>query len=141
VELGDLAIIFQDVDPWGGLRFRLFSEFEGTEFVRGEVSSPGSGGAVGIRTSYSVWIRSQFHMLLTPRPARARVYVKPCITRANMSYPLGYATVNGDLFNLLPGPVSFLLAVSMSRRGGRADRDALNTTFPKHRSRMGKAHG
>ena len=43
--------------------------------------------------------------------------------------PLGYATVNGDLFNLPAGPVSFALGGEYDAPRWTRDRDALNTTF------------
>ena len=53
----------------------------------------------------------------------------PCITTGEYELPIGYVTINGDLFNLPAGPVSFASAVSMTRRGWTRDRDSLNTTF------------
>jgi len=51
-----------------------------------------------------------------------------------MSWPIGYATVNGDLFKLPARGLSrLLLAVSMTPpKVGRALATPLNTTFSKH---------
>ena len=43
--------------------------------------------------------------------------------------PLGYLTINGDLFNLPAGPVSFALGVEYHGERWRTDPDSLNTTF------------
>jgi outer membrane receptor protein involved in Fe transport len=43
--------------------------------------------------------------------------------------PIGYATVNGDLFNLPAGPVSFAIGGEYDAPRWTRDRDSLNTTF------------
>ena len=43
--------------------------------------------------------------------------------------PIGYATINGDLFNLPAGPVSFALGGEYDAPRWTLDRDSLNTTF------------
>ncbi len=43
--------------------------------------------------------------------------------------PLGYATINGDLFNLPAGPVSFAIGGEYHGESGTRERDSLNTTF------------
>ncbi len=43
--------------------------------------------------------------------------------------PLGYATINGNLFNLPAGPVSFALGLEYRGERWRDNPDALNTTF------------
>jgi outer membrane receptor protein involved in Fe transport len=48
---------------------------------------------------------------------------------ATFELPLGYATVNGDLFSLPAGPVSFALGVEYRGERWRDDPDSLNTTF------------
>ena len=62
------------------------------------------------------------------RAARSRVYVN-LQNSGQFELPLGYATINGDLFNLPAGPVSF--AIGGEYRGERMtrDRDPLNSTF------------
>ena len=45
-------------------------------------------------------------------------------------WPLGYATVNGNLFNLPAGPVSFAIGGEYRREERvRIDRDSINNTF------------
>jgi iron complex outermembrane receptor protein len=48
---------------------------------------------------------------------------------AAFELPLGYATINGDLFNLPAGPVSFALGLEYRGERWRDDPDPLNTTF------------
>src|SRR5207244_7408378 len=62
------------------------------------------------------------------KAARSTVYVSLQNT-GEFELPLGYATINGDLFNLPAGPVSF--AIGGVYRGERMtrDRDPLNQTF------------
>src|SRR5207249_3588529 len=43
--------------------------------------------------------------------------------------PIGYATVNGDLFNLPAGPISFAIGGEYDAPRWTRDRDSLNTTF------------
>ena len=67
-------------------------------------------------------------MARNTRAARSRVYITLQNT-GEFELPLGYATINGDLFNLPAGPVSF--AIGGEYRGERMtrNRDALNETF------------
>src|ERR1044071_278883 len=62
------------------------------------------------------------------KAARGRVYVTLQNT-GEFELPLGYAMINGDLFKLPAGPVSF--AIGGEYRGERMtrDRDPLNNTF------------
>ena len=47
--------------------------------------------------------------------------------------PIGYLTINGDLFNLPAGPVSFAIGGEYDAPRWTLDRDTLNTTFQSHR--------
>src|SRR5207244_9001941 len=60
--------------------------------------------------------------------ARARVYVTLHNSGA-YELPVGYATINGDLFNLPAGPVSFAIGGEYDAPRFDRDRDALNNTF------------
>ena len=60
--------------------------------------------------------------------ARARVYVTLHDT-AQFELPLGYLRLNGDMFNLPAGPVSFALGGEYHGERFRDDPDSLNTTF------------
>jgi len=60
--------------------------------------------------------------------AISRVYVT-LHHSATFELPLGYATINGDLFNLPAGPVSFALGLEYRGERWGDDPDSLNTTF------------
>jgi iron complex outermembrane receptor protein len=60
--------------------------------------------------------------------ARQRVYVTLHVS-SQFELPLGYFSLNGDLFNLPAGPVSFALGLEYHGERWRTDPDSLNTTF------------
>src|SRR5213075_2678937 len=60
--------------------------------------------------------------------ARQRVYVT-LHNSGEYELPIGYATFNGDLFNLPAGPVSFAIGGEYDAPRFTRDRDALNNTF------------
>src|SRR5207302_298286 len=60
--------------------------------------------------------------------ARSRVYVTLHST-AIFELPLSYFTVNGDLFNLPTGPVSFAAGVEYHGERWRNNPDSENTSF------------
>ena len=60
--------------------------------------------------------------------AISRVYVT-LHHSAVFELPLGYATINGDLFDLPAGPVSFALGLEYRGERWRDDPDSLNMTF------------
>lgn len=60
--------------------------------------------------------------------AISRVYVT-LHTSGVFELPLGYFTINGDLFNLPAGPVSFALGLDYRGERWRSDPDSENTTF------------
>jgi iron complex outermembrane receptor protein len=62
------------------------------------------------------------------RAARARVYIELNNTGV-FEWPLGYATVNGNLFNLPAGPVSFAIGGEYHGERVRIDRDSISNTF------------
>jgi iron complex outermembrane receptor protein len=124
-EMGEFGDYFKTWNWEMGFRY---ARNEGSDESLGEVSQPGLRDA-----------------LLDPNPATAfnpflgffgrntnaaisRVYVNLHNT-ATFELPLAYATINGDLFNLPAGPVSF--AIGGEYHGERWTRrpDSLNTTF------------
>ena len=62
------------------------------------------------------------------KAAISRVYVT-LHQSGEFELPLGYFTINGDLFNLPAGPVSFAVGVEYRGERWRNDPDSLNTTF------------
>src|SRR5437667_800209 len=76
-------------------------------------------------TSFDPFLNFTAH---NTRAARSTVYVN-LQNSGQFELPLGYVTINGNLFNLPAGPVSF--AIGDEYRGERMtrDRDSLNNTF------------
>ena len=110
-----------------GSGFPLFPE-RGAGFVDWRVSQPGLRDALldtNPATAFDPFLNFTAH---NTRAARSRVYVN-LQNSGQFELPLGYATINGDLFNLPAGPVSF--AIGGEYRGERwtRDRDALTSTF------------
>ena len=62
------------------------------------------------------------------KAAISRVYVTSHQS-GEFELPLGYFTLNGDLFNLPAGPVSFAVGVEYRGERWRNDPDALSATF------------
>ena len=60
--------------------------------------------------------------------ARRAVYVT-LHNSGEYELPIGYATINGDMFNLPAGPVSFAIGGQYDAPRFSRDRDALNNTF------------
>ncbi|MFL6599175.1 MAG: TonB-dependent receptor plug domain-containing protein [Chthoniobacterales bacterium] len=61
--------------------------------------------------------------------AISRVYVNDQHQSGEFELPLGYFTINGDLFNLPAGPVSFATGVEYRFERWRNDPDAFSATF------------
>ena len=105
-----------------------YSRNEGQDLSIGEVSQPGLRDALldtNPATAFNPFLGLLGH---NSKAARSRVYVT-LQNSGEFELPLGYATINGDLFNLPAGPVSF--AIGGEYRGERMtrDRDPLNNTF------------
>ena len=71
-----------------------------------------------------------FHGFLghNSKAARSGVYVTLQNT-GEFELPLGYASINGDLFSLPAGPVSFAIGGEYRAERMTRNRDALNQTF------------
>ncbi|PYJ17483.1 MAG: hypothetical protein DME94_03395, partial [Verrucomicrobia bacterium] len=124
-EMGWIADFFKTWSWETGFRW---SRSEGQELSVGEVSQPGLRQALldtDPATAFDPFMNISSH---NTRAARSQVYVNLHNT-ATYELPLYYATINGDLFNLPAGPVSF--AVGGEYHGDRWDRepDSLNITF------------
>ncbi|HMJ21960.1 MAG TPA: TonB-dependent receptor, partial [Terriglobales bacterium] len=105
-----------------------YSRNEGQDLSIGEVSQPGLRDALldtNPATAFNPFLGLLGH---NSKAARSRVYVT-LQNSGEFELPLGYATINGDLFNLPAGPVSF--AIGGEYRGERwtRDRDPLTSTF------------
>ena len=109
------------------LSFR-YSRDEGQQLSVGEASQPGLREALldtNPATAFDPFLNLTAH---NTRAARARVYVN-LHNSGEYELPIGYATINGDLFKLPAGPVSFALGGEYDAPRWTRTRDSLNTTF------------
>jgi iron complex outermembrane recepter protein len=105
-----------------------YSRNEGQNLSVGEASQPGLREALldtDPATAFDPFLNFTAH---NTAAARSRVYVT-LHNSGEYELPLGYATINGDLFNLPAGPVSFALGGEYDAPRWTRDRDVLNTTF------------
>src|SRR5262245_26002606 len=124
-EMGWIADYFKTWNWEMGFRY---DRNEGKNLSVGDVSQPGLRDALldsDPATAFDPFIGFFGHQ---SRAARSRVYITLQNT-GTFELPLGYLTINGDLFNLPAGPVS--VAVGGEYYGERLDRtrDPLNNTF------------
>ena len=124
-EMGEFGHYFKTWNWELGFRY---SRNEGQDLAVGEASQPGLREALldtNPATAFDPFLNFTAH---NTKAARQRVYVT-LHNSGEYELPIGYATVNGDLFNLPAGAVSF--AIGGEYRGERwtRDRDVLNTTF------------
>src|SRR6266478_2843968 len=124
-EMGEFGDYFKTWNWEAGFRY---SRNEGQHLSIGDVSQPGLRDALldtNPATAFDPFLNFTAH---NTRAARSRVYVN-LQNSGQFELPLGYATINGELFNLPAGPVSF--AIGGEYRGERwtRDRDPLTSTF------------
>jgi iron complex outermembrane recepter protein len=124
-EMGEFGRYFKTWNWEMGFRY---SRNEGEDLSVGEASQPGLREALldtNPATAFDPFLNFTAH---NTAAAKSRVYVT-LHNSGEYELPIGYVTLNGDLFNLPAGPVSF--AVGGEYRGERwtRDRDPLNTTF------------
>ncbi len=124
-EMGEFGDYFKTWNWETGFRY---SRNEGQDLSIGEVSQPGLRDALlntDPATAFDAFLNSNANNTKT---ARAGVYVT-LHNSGEDELVLGYGTLNGDLFKIPAGPVSF--AVGPQYYGDRftRDRDALNNTF------------
>src|SRR6266513_2851839 len=124
-EMGEFGDYFKTWNWETGFRY---ARNEASDVAIGNVSQPGLRDALLDTNPATAFNPFGGTFSMNSNAARNRVYVT-LHTTATFEQPLGYATINGDLFNLPAGPVSF--AVGGEYRGERWDRkpDSLNTTF------------
>jgi iron complex outermembrane recepter protein len=124
-EMGEFADYFKTWNWEIGFRY---SRNEGEDLSVGEVSQPGLRQALLDTDPATAFNPFLGFLGRNSRAAKSRVYVNLQNT-GEFELPLGYATINGDLFNLAAGPVSF--AIGGEYRGERItrNRDPLNQTF------------
>ena len=124
-EMGEFGDYFKTWNWETGFRY---ARNEGSQVALGNVSQPGLRDALLDTNPATAFNPFGGFFSINSNAARNRVYVNLHST-ATFELPLAYATINGDLFNLPGGPVSF--AVGGEYHGERWDLkpDSLNTTF------------
>jgi iron complex outermembrane recepter protein len=124
-EMGEFGDYFK---TWNWeLSFR-YSRNEGQDLSIDEVSQPGLRDALldtDPATAFNPFLGINGH---NSNRARQAVYVT-LHNSGEYELPIGYATINGDLFNLPAGPVSFAIGGEYDAPRFTRDRDALNNTF------------
>src|SRR5438876_1424691 len=124
-EMGEFGDYFKTWNWETGFRY---SRNEGQNLSVGEVSEPGLREALldtDPATAFDPFLNFNAH---NTKAARSRVYVT-LHNSGEYELPIGYATINGDLFNRPAGPVSFALGSEYDAPRWTRDRDPLNTTF------------
>jgi iron complex outermembrane recepter protein len=124
-EMGEFGDYFKTWNWETGFRY---ARNEGLDLSVGEVSQPGLRDALRDTNPATAFNPFGGFFGRNTNAAINRVYVNLHNT-ATFELPLAYATINGDLFNLPAGSVSF--AIGGEYHGERWDRkpDSLNTTF------------
>jgi iron complex outermembrane recepter protein len=126
-ELGEFGDYFKTWNWELGFRY---SRDEAINLSQGVVSAPGLREALldtNPATAFNPFLNFQGVNQQTAA-ARARVYVTLHDT-AQFETPMGYFNLNGDLFNLPAGPVSFALGAEYRGERYENNPDSLNTTF------------
>jgi iron complex outermembrane receptor protein len=124
-EMGEFGEYFKTWNWELGFRY---SRNEGQDLSVGGASQPGLRDALldtNPATAFDPFLNFSAH---NTKAARSRVYVT-LHNSGEYELPIGYATINGDLFSLPAGPVSFALGSEYDAPRWTRDRDALNTTF------------
>src|SRR5205814_6763428 len=124
-EMGEFADYLKTWNWELGFRY---SRNEGQDLSIGEVSQPGLRQALldtDPASAFDPFLNFNGH---NTGLARQQVYVT-LHNSGEFELPIGYATINGDLFNLPAGPVSFAIGGEYDAPRFTRDRDALNNTF------------
>jgi iron complex outermembrane recepter protein len=134
-EMGEFGDYFKSWNWELGFRY---SRNEGKDLSVGEASQPGLREALldtNPATAFDPFLNLTAH---NTAAARARIYVN-LHNSGEYELPIGYVTVNGHLFNLPAGPVSFAVGGEYDAPRWTRDRDALNTTFQSIGSEDGES--
>jgi iron complex outermembrane recepter protein len=124
-EMGEFGDYFKTWNWELGFRY---SRNEGQDLSVGEVSQPGLRDALLETDPATAFNPFGGFFRQNTAPARQRVYVT-LHNSGEYELPIGYATINGDLFKLPAGPVSFAIGGEYDAPRFTRDRDALNATF------------
>src|SRR5438477_4861948 len=124
-EMGEFGDYFKTWNWEAGFRY---TRNEGKDISVGEVSQPGLRDALvdtNPATAFDPFLNFHAH---NTNAARARVYVDLQNTGV-FEMPIAYANINGDLFNLPAGPLSFAIGGEYDAPRFTRTRDPLNATF------------
>ena len=124
-EMGEFGDYFKTWNWEMGFRY---SRNKGEDLSTGEVSEPGLRDALldtDRATAFDPFLNSNAH---NTKAARQRVYVT-LHNSGEYELPIGYATVNSDLFNFPAGPVSFAFGGEYDAARWALDRDPLIQRF------------
>src|SRR5205085_9225797 len=124
-QLGEFGDYLKTWNWEAGFRY---SRNEGQDISVGEVSAPGLVSALLDTNPATAFNPFLGFFGENSAAARSRVYVN-LHNSGEFELPLYYGTLNGDLFNLPAGPVSFALGGEYHGERFTRDRDALNNTF------------
>ncbi|MGC1323897.1 MAG: TonB-dependent receptor [Candidatus Udaeobacter sp.] len=124
-EMGEFGDYFRTWNWQLGFRY---SRNDGQDLSAGAVSQSGLRNALldtDPATAFDPFLGINGH---NSKQAMQAVYVT-LHNSGEYELPMGYATINGDLFNLPAGPVSFAIGGEYDAPRFTRDRDALNNTF------------
>jgi outer membrane receptor protein involved in Fe transport len=124
-EMGEFGDYFKTWNWEMGFRY---SRNEGQALAIGNVSQPGLRDALLDTDPHTAFNPFGGFFRQNTGAARQRVYVT-LHDSGEYELPIGYATINGDLFKLPAGPVSFAIGGEYDAPRFTRDRDALSTTF------------
>ncbi len=124
-EMGEFGDYFKTWNWEMGFRY---SRNEGQDLSVGEVSQPGLRDALFDTDPHTAFNPFGGFFRQNTAAARQRVYVT-LHNSGEYELPIYYATINGDLFSLPAGPVSFAIGGEYDAPRFTRDRDALNNTF------------
>jgi iron complex outermembrane receptor protein len=125
---GEMAEFGDYFKSWNWETGFRYSRNDGQDLSAGEASQLGLREALldtNPATAFDPFLNFNAH---NTAAARSRVYVT-LHNSGEYELPIGYVTVNGDLFNLPAGPVSFAIGGEYDAPRWTRDRDSLNTTF------------
>jgi len=124
-EMGEFGDYFKTWNWELGFRY---SRNEGQNLSVGEASQPGLREALldtNPATAFDPFLNFNAH---NTKAASQRVYVT-LHNSGEYELPIGYFAINGDLFNLPAGPISFAVGGEYDAPRWTRNRDSLNTTF------------
>jgi iron complex outermembrane receptor protein len=124
-EMGEISDYFKTWNWELGFRY---NRNEGKDISVGEASQPGLRQALldtDPATAFDPFLNFTAH---NTRAARSQVYVDLQNT-GEYQLPIYYGTINGDLFNLPAGPISFAIGGEFDAPTFTRTRDSLNVTF------------